>query len=233
MKIAASQKERFLRACPLFDGLEPEVITRMATWTRGVALAKGEALFHEGDPSDGLYVLCSGLVQVSITDADGNTLVLALPEHGAPLGEMTLVTPDPRSATVTALEDSVLLHVGTGTMVALLAEEPALARHLIAFLSRRLRQSNDSLHRFAFDNLQRRLLQKLTELGLQHGDLRPEGLSLGRKFSQTALAEMLGVTREAVNKQLKLLQDQGDIEIETGVIRLCHPAEIIKNTPNL
>ena len=233
MKIAASQKERFLRACPLFDGLEPEVITRMATRARGVALAKGEALFHEGDPSDGLYVLCSGLVQVSITDADGNTLVLALPEHGAPLGEMTLVTPDPRSATVTALEDSVLLHVGTGTMVALLAEEPALARHLIAFLSRRLRQSNDSLHRFAFDNLQRRLLQKLTELGLQHGDLHPEGLSLGRKFSQTALAEMLGVTREAVNKQLKLLQDQGDIEIETGVIRLCHPAEIIKNTPNL
>jgi len=233
MKIAASQKERHLWACPLFDGLDPEVITRMATRARGVALARGEVLFHEGDPSDGLYVLCSGLVQVSITDADGNTLVLAVPEHGAPLGEMTLVTPDPRSATVTALEDTALLHIKTVTMVGLLAEEPALARHLIAFLSRRLRQSNDSLHRFAFDNLQRRLLQKLTELGLQHGDLNPEGLRLGRKFSQTALAEMLGVTREAVNKQLKLLQDQGDIVVETGIIRLCHPAEIMKNTPNL
>ena len=233
MKIAASQKERHLWACPLFDGLDPEVITRMATRARGVALARGEVLFHEGDPSDGLYVLCSGLVQVSITDADGNTLVLAVPEHGAPLGEMTLVTPDPRSATVTALEDTVLLQIETVTMVGLLGEEPALARHLIAFLSRRLRQSNDSLHRFAFDNLQRRLLQKLTELGLQHGDLHPEGLRLGRKFSQTALAEMLGVTREAVNKQLKLLQDQGDIVVETGIIRLCHPAEIMKNTPNL
>jgi CRP-like cAMP-binding protein len=189
-------------------------------------------LFRQDDPSNGLYVLCSGMVTVSITDEDGNALTLSVPEHGTPLGEMTLVGRDPRSATITALEDSSLLHFESATIVALLADEPALAEHLIRFLSHRLRQSNDALQKFAFENLQRRLLQKLAELGLQHGSLHNDTLVLRRKFSQTALAEMLGVTREAVNKQLKLLQDQGTITLVDGIIHIRRPADILKNLPN-
>lgn len=232
MNIAEPQKKRYLRACPLFEGLQENLIARVAMRARGVLLQRGKVLFYQDDPSNGLYVLCSGLVRVSITDEDGNALTLAVPEHGTPLGEMTLVSSDPRSATVTALEDASLLHLEIATMVALLQEEPDLATHLIAFLSRRLRQSNDTLHKFAFENLQQRLLQKLAELGLQHGSLRTEVLDLGRKFSQNALAEMLGVTREAVNKQLKLLQEQELVMIENGIIQLRRPAEIIKNLPN-
>ena len=166
-------------------------------------------------------------MSVSITDEDGNVLTLALPEHGAPLGEMALVSPDPRSATITALEDSSLLHLDTETMVALLTDEPALATHLIRFLCERLRQSNDTLQKFAFESLQHRLLQKLAELGLKHGSLNAEVLSLGRKFSQSALAEMLGVTREAINKQLKILQDQNKIALNDGIIQIRRPAEIV------
>jgi len=232
MDIPEPQRKRYLRACPLFDGLDGAVLTQVAARTQGVLLQRGAVLFHQGDPSDGLYVLCSGLVSVSVTDADGNALTLSVPEHGAPLGEMALLSPDPRSATITALEVSSLLHLETGTMVALLAEEPALATHLIRFLSQRLRQSNETLQKFAFDNLQQRLLQKLAELGLQHGALHGDTLDLGRKFSQTALAEMLGVTREAVNKQLRLLQEQDRITLDGGVIRLRRPAEIVKNLPN-
>lgn len=231
MNIAEPQKIRYLHACPLFEGLQEDVIKRVAARAHGVLLARGKTLFYQDDPSDGLYVLCSGLVRISITDEDGNALTLALPEHGTPLGEMTLVSSDPRSATVAALEDTSLLHIETSTMVALLEEEPKLATHLINFLSRRLRQSNDTLHRFAFDNLQDRLLQKLAELGLQHGSLRSDVLDLGRKFSQNALAEMLGVTREAVNKQLKLLQEQGLVTMKNGIIQIRRPADIMKNLP--
>ena len=233
MNIAEQQKKRYLQACPLFAGLEDAVITRVAQRARGVLLPRAKVLFHQDDPSNGLYVLCSGLVRVSITDEDGRALTLAMPEHGTPLGEMALVSPEPRSATITALEESSLLHLETGTMVALLAEEPALATHLIRFLSQRLRQSNETLQKFAFENLQQRLLQKLAELGLQHGSVHEEVLDLGRKFSQSALAEMLGVTREAVNKQLKLLQDQGRITLDNGVIKIRRPADIVKNLPNM
>ncbi len=227
MKIEESQKRTYLRACPLFDGLENALLTRIAARAQGVLLARGKVLFHQGDPSDGLYVLCSGMVRVSIVNAEGDVLTLAVPEHGAPLGEMTLASPDPRSATVTALEDSSLLHLDTATMVALLAEEPALATHLIRFLSLRLRQSNEALQTFAFANVQQRLLQKLAELGLKHGALNGDALELGRKFSQSALAEMLGVTREAINKQLKLLQDQDRIAIRDGIIHIRNPADIV------
>ncbi|WP_299848735.1 Crp/Fnr family transcriptional regulator [uncultured Roseovarius sp.] len=232
MNIAEQQKKRYLRACPLFEGLQEDVISRVASRAHNVLLPRGKVLFYQDDPSDGLYILCSGLVRVSITDEEGNALTLALPENGAPLGEMTLVSSDRRSATVTALEDTSLLHLEIATTLALLSEEPKLAAHLIEFLSRRLRQSNDTLHKFAFENLQQRLLQKLAELGLQHGSLEEEVLDLGRKFSQNALAEMLGVTREAVNKQLKLLQDKDIVTMENGIIQLRRPAEIIKNLPN-
>ncbi len=230
MNIADKQKRKYLSSCPLFSDLKKDVVKRIAARAHGVFLQRGKVLFHQGDPSDGLYVLCSGLVRVSIVNSDGDVLTLAVPEHGAPLGEMTLVSPDPRSATVTALEDSGLLHLETGTMVALLAEEPALAAHLIRFLSQRLRESNATLQNFAFENLSQRLLQKLAELGLKHGTLNEEVLDLGRKFSQSAMAEMLGVTREAINKQLKLLQDQGKISMRNGIVQILCPADIVKNT---
>ncbi len=232
MDIPEPQRKRYLRACPLFEGLDEDVVSRVAVRAKGVLLARGKVLFRQGDPSNGLYVLCSGLVTVSITDADGHALTLSVPEHGAPLGEMAIVGPDPRSATITALEDTSLLHLETATIVALLAEEPALAAHLIRFLSHRLRQANEALQEFAFENLQHRLLQKLAELGLRHGSLQGETLVLGRKFSQTALAEMLGVTREAVNKQLKSLQDQGDITLHSGIIHIQRPADIFRNLPD-
>ena len=231
MNIADKQKRKYLCACPLFSDLKEDVVNRVAARAHGVFLRRGQVLFNQGDPSNGLYVLCSGLVRVSIVNADGDVLTLAVPEHGAPLGEMTLVSPDPRSATVTAMEDSSLLHLETGTMVALLTEEPALAAHLIGFLSQRLRESNETLQKFAFENLSQRLLQKLAELGLKHGTLNEEVLDLGRKFSQSALAEMLGVTREAINKQLKLLQDKGKISMRKGVIQIASPADIVKKTP--
>ena len=230
MNIADKQKRKYLSSCPLFSDLNKDMVKRVAARAHGVLLQRGKVLFHQGDPSDGLYVLCSGLVRVSIVNSDGDVLTLAVPEHGAPLGEMTLVSPDPRSATVTALEDSSLLHLDTGTMVALLADEPALAAHLIRFLSQRLRESNQTLQNFAFENLSQRLLQKLAELGLKHGSLNEEVLDLGRKYSQSALAEMLGVTREAINKQLKLLQDEGKISMRQGIIQIASPADIVKNT---
>ena len=64
---------------------------------------------------------------------------------------------------------------------------------------------------------------------LTHGSLQGEALVLGRKFSQTALAEMLGVTREAVNKQLKSFQDQGRITLDGGIIHIQRPADIFRN----
>lgn len=226
MNIPEQQRKRYLLACPLFKGLDDTVLTKLATAAQGVLLPANKVLFHQGDASNGLYVFCSGLVSVSMDDEDGNTLTLALPERGAPLGEMSLVSPDPRSATICALEDSSLLHIDMDTMLSLLRDEPALATHLIRFLSLRLRQSNEVLHRFAFENLQDRLLQKLAELGVRHGTLQAGTLDLGRKFSQSALAEMLGVTREAINKQLKLLQDQDKITIHKGIIQIRRAAEI-------
>ena len=172
--------------------------------------------------------------QLSALPAGWRGLSWDMPGYGesAPLGEMTLVSPDPRSATVTALEDSSLLHLDTGTMVALLSDEPALAAHVIRFLSQRLRESNATLQNFAFENLSQRLMQKLAELGLKHGSLNKEVLDLGRKYSQSALAEMLGVTREAINKQLKLLQDEGKISMRDGIIQVASPADIVKNIPS-
>ena len=232
MNLAEHQQKRYLRACPLFEGLQEEVISRVAERAHNVLLPRGKVLFYQDDPSDGLYVLCSGLVSVSIADEEGHTLTLALPEKGTPIGEMTLITPDRRSATITALEDTCLLHLDTRTMMSLLTEEPSLATHLIDFLSQRLRQANYTLHEFAFENLRQRLLRKLAELGMQHGSLHDEVLDLDRKFSQNTLAEMLGVTREAINKQLKLLQEQGLVVIEKGIIKLRNPADIFKNLPN-
>lgn len=84
MKIADKQKQKYLCACPLFSNLGKDVVERIAARAQGVFLPRGKVLFHQGDPSDGLYVHCTGMVRVSIVNTDGDVLTLAVPERGRP-----------------------------------------------------------------------------------------------------------------------------------------------------
>src|SRR5262249_13842990 len=110
----------------------------------------------------------------------------------------------------------------------LLEREPMLARHIIELLCERLRASTDRFTEDAFLSLRARLAKRMIALMIGHGRACPEGTRIDLRLSQTDLANMLGVTREAVNKQLSLWIHKGIVQHAHGFVVICD-TEALKN----
>jgi CRP-like cAMP-binding protein len=209
-----------IRSCYLFTGADRHSVEALSRSSRIVRHAAGSPVFMEGDEADGLRVVLSGLVRIWIADADGRELTLALMEPGDPFGEIALLDGLPRTANATVMEATQCLFTPVGAMDRALAENPRLARHLIQLLCEILRRNTEAMGGFAFLGLDGRLAQKLHDLALAHAELEGSRAQFTRRFSQTDLARMLGVTREALNKRLNALVHDGVVEQANGLIAI-------------
>lgn len=125
----------------------PGVLAELPEPTRRALLAKaapvrfaaGEWLFRQGEPGEAMYVLTSGSLEVVLEDPPPATVVRTL-RRGATLGEISMLTESPRSASVRARRDSNLLRVGHSDMAALLGRHPSFALALTRALGRQLQR---------------------------------------------------------------------------------------------
>ncbi len=125
-----------LASTPLFSGMSQEALEALVAELQLVQLVHGEALFHEGDPGDALYVIVEGEVSVQ---AEGPPRVeMARLGPGAFLGEVALMTDQPRSATVTAIGDAELLRIDRATLSRVLAEHGDILTAVLRFVRERL-----------------------------------------------------------------------------------------------
>ena len=128
----------FLAKAPVFAALDEGVRNSIAEKSSEVRLAAGEWLFHEGEDSGTLYVVRAGRLEV-VNESTGTTMrVLG---RGAALGELALLTSMPRSASVRAARDSVLIAIGRDNFDQLLEDEPKVAIALTRVLGSQLRDS--------------------------------------------------------------------------------------------
>ena len=119
-----------LAAVPLFAGLTSADRGELATAAQRVAVEGTGWLFRQGDADDGLYVVVSGRIELSI---DEKTVRVVGP--GEALGEMALLTAGTRSASARALRDAELLHISRDSFDALIERVPGFARALLRLLA--------------------------------------------------------------------------------------------------
>jgi CRP-like cAMP-binding protein len=225
-EVGQEHKERLLRGSFIFRDLQPDLLERLAALSNVLRVPKGAVLFQQGDEGDSLYAVIDGLVRISVSGQGGRELIIGLFEPGDVFGEIALLDGLPRTASSEAEDDSTLLVIHRASFLELLAQESGLAQHVIELLCERLRETTDRLGEYAFLNLRCRLAKKVQALAIAHGHHEPSGVRIGLKLSQTDIAQMLGVTREAVNKQLKAWCQEGLIALERGTIT-------VKNMPGL
>jgi len=211
------QKMRLLRRSFIFRGLDDTLLRRLARLSQTHRLPAGTLLFQQGEEGDALYGIAEGLIRVWVSGEGGKELTIGLLEPGDVFGEIALLDGLPRSASVEAVEDSLLVMVRREAFLPLVEGEGGLARHVIELLCERLRESTKRASEFAFLTLPARLALKLQSLAIAYGRDEPDGsVRIGLKLSQSDLAQMLGVTREAVNKQLKVWAQEGLVHHEHG-----------------
>ena len=130
------EKVMMLQSVNMFAGTDDEVLAGVASILREVQAQEGDEVVTKGDLGSNMYVIVSGSVRVH----DGQQVFAKLGE-GNVFGELAALDPEPRSASVTADEDTLLLSLDNGPLLDLISDHPEIAEATIRFLCRRVRSA--------------------------------------------------------------------------------------------
>ena len=167
-----------------------------------VKIAKGSVLFAEGDEGDQLYVIAEGKIKLGTSSGDGRENLLSILGPGEMFGELSLFDPGPRTSTATAVTDAKLLSLGQEKLLPWLIENPKVSLQLLASLAQRLRRTNEAVGDLVFSDVPGRVAKALIDLGERFGMKTDEGLFVHHDLTQEELAQLVGASRETVNKAL-------------------------------
>ena len=168
-------------------------------------------LFSEGDDGRDVYVLINGPVKVLMTSASGRQVILDLAPPGSVLGELSSIDGQPRSATVEAVTPIDVLVLRIEEFRSFLERQPRAAAELLGVVAAKLRMASQRQLEFgasdALARLCRCLLVMIHRFGVSEGDP-----SVTLPIVQHELAELTGLSREAVVKGLRHLRELGWVE---------------------
>jgi CRP/FNR family cyclic AMP-dependent transcriptional regulator len=209
-----------VRRAPLFASLDDEAASALRATMARTELSRAEVLFHEGDPGDRLYVIVDGKVKLGRASGDGRENLLAILGPGEMFGELSLFDPGPRNATATAVADTVLIGLGNEDLTQWLAGRPDVARGLLRALARRLRRTNEALADLVFSDVPGRVAKALLDLSERFGRPTDDGLRVAHDLTQEELAQLVGASRETVNKALADFAARGWLRLEARAVVL-------------
>ncbi len=217
-------KTAYLRQVPIFCMLEEKHLTVLAEMTHQQRYRKGQMIYYQGDPGNAMYILVAGSVNLTLPSEEGAEVLVAVLRPGEHFGELAVLDGRPRYATAVAREETQVLAIYRENLLGFLREQAQPALQVALSLSLRLRHITELLADMTFLDLLSRLAKRLCQVaGLLDGSaVEPTEVQIG----QEALADMVGATREAVNKQLAKLREMGLIETGRGHVRILRPERL-------
>jgi CRP-like cAMP-binding protein len=207
--------EMTVMSAPLFAALDVEGAAALRASLVERSVVKGEVLFSEGDPGDRMYVIVDGKIKLGQTSGDGRESLLAVLGPGEMFGELSLFDPGVRTSTATGLTDAIVLGLGNDQLRPWLAGRPEVAAALLQALARRLRRTNEAMADLVFSDVPGRVAKALMDLGEKFGTILPDGLMVTHDMTQEELAQLVGASRETVNKALADFAQRGWIRLES------------------
>jgi CRP-like cAMP-binding protein len=209
-----------LRNTLLFRGLDDEAAQALSASLAEVKIRRGEVLFNEGDEGDRLYIVTDGKVKLGRTSSDGRENLLAILGPGQMFGELSLFDPGPRSATVTAVTDCTMLSLSHDELGHWLDGRAEVARGLLTQLASRLRHANDVVADLVFSDVPGRVAKALLDLSSRFGRVADDGVHVHHDLTQEELAQLVGASRETVNKALADFASRGWLRLEARSVVL-------------
>jgi len=212
--VTKAADESVIRSAPLFSALNDEEAASLRASMTQVKVSKGHTLFKEGDEGDRLYVVLEGKLKLGTTSIDGRENLLSILGPGEMFGELSLFDPEPRTATATAVTDAKLLALAHDQVIGLVTRHPQASLELLRRLAQRLRKSNEILADLVFADVPGRVAKAIIDLGARFGQQKDDGLHVNHDLTQEELAQLVGASRETVNKALADFASRGWVRLE-------------------
>lgn len=220
MTLPAIDKQKLLSTHFLFCSMSQTDIERIAKLGVTKKLAANEILFMKGDPGTALYGVLAGRIKICSSSKDGKEVTISILEPGGVFGEIALLDGMPRTADAIAMEPVELFMIYRDQFIDFLERHPALSSHLLKMLCSHVRSSNEFVEDFVFLGLSRRLAKRLLSLRVNHNDSLLDDKPQELKVSQVELGQIMGTSREAINRQLQEWRKLGWIELGRGRIKI-------------
>jgi CRP/FNR family cyclic AMP-dependent transcriptional regulator len=210
-----SDKLAMLRKHPIFCDLESEAFDQLCRYAKHATLKRGATLFSKGDPGNSLFAVISGTVKMSISSPDGRSAIFNLIGPGEIFGEIAVLDGQSRTADATANTNCEIFVIDRREFLPFVRSHPALAMKFIELLCAKLRWTSDQVEQVILQNLPGRLASALIRLAEKH-KLAPGDQTIA--VTQQEISEMVGMTRESINKQLRVWATRKWVRLEHGAI---------------
>ena len=212
---SSPQKIKVLRRNTYFSDLPESVLQEIAERTQLREYQRGDILFWEADPCDGLYILDSGSAKIFRLSPQGRQYIVRILQEGDTFSEVPAFDGGLNPVNVEALETCRVWVIQGETLRALVLEYPLFAQKVLVNFGEMLRNLVRNVSEMAFYQVTHRLARLISEY--PDGEARPH-------WTQEQLAAQLGTVREVVARSLKELERSGAIRIEDRRIQIADDA---------
>ena len=213
----------------LFRDLPAGEARRLLAVARRRRFARGEVVFHRGDPADSLHLIVRGRFAARVESELGDTVTVSVHGPGDAFGELALLELEQsRSTTVAALEPGGTYAIQRGDFNKLRAEFPAVNELLVRLLAQRLRRTSDLYAEALFQPAETRVLRRLAELATLYGGKGATDTVI--PLSQAEIAGLAATSRATVNRVLRAEVGRGTVELHRGTTLILDPDALAKRS---
>jgi len=209
-----------LKTIPLFQSFSDADFEHLSMSLRVQRLRKKQPLFQKGDEGTALYIVKKGKIKIVLPSKVGEEVILSIFSEGAFLGEMSLLDKKPRSANAVAMEESEVYVLNRTDFLSFLQKNENAIKCILSCLSERLRKTDDLLEDASFLSVSAKLAKKLIDLGREFGVKDKDRIRIGLRLTQQDIADLVGTTRESINKEIRVLREKGLVSTEGDFIQL-------------
>jgi CRP/FNR family transcriptional regulator, dissimilatory nitrate respiration regulator len=219
-------KQQILRRIYLFSGISEADLSTLARMAIKKTFPRQAAIFEEGKEAQGFYLLITGQIKLLKSSLEGKEYIIRLVGPGETFAEAAVFGEIPYPATAITLEDCQTLFFPKGPFLQHLAASPALARNMLATLSRLMFHLTKQLEDLSLKEVSARLARYILErCEHTHGKIAA-GLHCELPTTKTQLAAYLGTISETLSRTLSRFKSLGLIEMDKGKITIVDPVAL-------
>lgn len=210
LELSTAALVRLMKATPAMESVAQQALRELADLGRMRNYRRNTYIFHQGDESSEVFLLCEGRVEIDSISTSGHRQWHTTLEAPQLFGELAALGELPRAGGALAIEDSLLWQVAGGVFVDFVGKQPSASRSLIRALARQIETYGALVDDLLFLDLKGRVAKRL--LGLvapSFDELPPDGAVVPSVVTHADLASLAGGTRENVTRILSDFQRRG------------------------